>query len=49
MKSWPPRPDWPFKVSPSPLVEGDRLYYVTNRCELVCLDTKGDGNGALRF
>src|SRR6476469_649807 len=28
-----------------PRVEGDRLYYVTNRCELVCLDTKGDGNG----
>ena len=38
--------DWPFQgVCSSPLVEGDRLYYVTNRCELVCLDTKGDGNG----
>ncbi|HEV3198506.1 MAG TPA: PQQ-binding-like beta-propeller repeat protein [Bryobacteraceae bacterium] len=38
--------DWPFQgVCSSPLVEGERLYYVTNRCELVCLDTKGDGNG----
>src|ERR1041385_6363754 len=28
--------DWPFQgVCSSPLVEGDRLYYVTNRCELV--------------
>lgn len=34
--------DWPFQgVCSSPLVEGDRLYYVSNRCELVCLDTKG--------
>src|SRR3979411_847020 len=38
--------DWPFQgVCSSPLVEGERLYYVTNRCELVCLDTKGDGSG----
>jgi len=39
--------DWPFfqGVCSSPLVEGERLYYVTNRCELVCLDTKGDGSG----
>jgi len=38
--------DWPYQgVCSSPLVEGDRLYYVTNRCELACLDTKGDGNG----
>src|SRR5881396_2806157 len=28
--------DWPFQgVCSSPLVEGDRLYYVSNRCELV--------------
>ena len=34
--------DWPFQgVCSSPLVEGDRLYYVTNRCEVVCLDTQG--------
>lgn len=34
--------DWPFQgVCSSPLVEGEKLYYVTNRCELMCLDTKG--------
>ncbi|MEK6408108.1 MAG: PQQ-binding-like beta-propeller repeat protein [Acidobacteriota bacterium] len=34
--------DWPFQgVCSSPLVEGDRLYYVTNRCEVVCLDAQG--------
>ncbi len=34
--------DWPFQgVCSSPLVEGDRLYYVTNRGEVVALDTKG--------
>jgi outer membrane protein assembly factor BamB len=38
--------DWPYQgVCSSPLVEGERLYYVSNRCELVCLDTHGDGNG----
>jgi len=38
--------DWPFQgVCSSPLVEGDRLYYVSNRCELNCLDTHGDGEG----
>ena len=37
--------DWPFQgVCSSPLVEGDKLYYVTNRCEMMCLDTHGDGN-----
>ncbi|MBI3651065.1 MAG: PQQ-binding-like beta-propeller repeat protein [Acidobacteria bacterium] len=34
--------DWPFQgVCSSPLVEGDKLYYVTNRCEVMCLDTQG--------
>jgi len=34
--------DWPFQgVASSPAVEGDRLYYVSNRAELVCADTKG--------
>jgi len=34
--------DWPFQgVCSSPLIEGDRLYYVSNRCEVVCLDTQG--------
>ena len=38
--------DWPdIGLCSSPLVEGDRLYYVTNRCELVCLNTHGDGKG----
>ena len=37
--------DWPFQgVCSSPLVEGSRLYYVTNRCEIRCLDTHGDGS-----
>ncbi|HZS09084.1 MAG TPA: PQQ-binding-like beta-propeller repeat protein [Blastocatellia bacterium] len=38
--------DWPYQgVCSSPLVEGDKLYYVSNRCELVCLDTKGFRDG----
>src|SRR5262249_53306790 len=28
-------------VCAAPLVEGERLWYVTNRGEVVCLDTKG--------
>lgn len=38
--------DWPYQgVCSSPLVEGDRLYYVTNRCEVVCLDARGFRDG----
>lgn len=34
--------DWPeVGVCSAPLVEGRRLYYVSNRCELICLDTGG--------
>lgn len=34
--------DWPLQgVCATPLVEGERLWYVTNRGEIVCLDTKG--------
>jgi len=34
--------DWPFQgIASSPLVEGDRLYYVSNRAELICADTQG--------
>ncbi len=34
--------DWPFQgVASSPLVEGERLYYVSNRAVLFCLDIKG--------
>ena len=38
--------DWPYQgVCSSPLVEGDRLYYVTNRGELLALDVQGMANG----
>ena len=41
--------DWPQTgVCSSPMVESDRLWYVSNRCELVCLDTHGDGQGGAR-
>lgn len=34
--------DWPYQGIPSmPVVEGKRLYYVSNRCELICADTEG--------
>jgi RNA polymerase sigma factor (sigma-70 family) len=32
--------DWPrVGLVSTPTVEGDRLYYVSNRCELICADT----------
>jgi outer membrane protein assembly factor BamB len=38
--------DWPFQgVCSSPLVEGEILYYVSNRGEVVALDTKGFKDG----
>src|SRR6185503_16764807 len=38
--------DWPYQgVASSPLVEGDRLYYVSNRCELLSVDTEGFRDG----
>src|SRR5205814_823502 len=34
--------DWPKEgICSTPLVEGDRMYYVSNRCEVVCSDTGG--------
>jgi outer membrane protein assembly factor BamB len=34
--------DWPFQgIASSPLVIGERLYYVSNRGVVFCLDTKG--------
>ncbi|MEW5982305.1 MAG: PQQ-binding-like beta-propeller repeat protein, partial [Acidobacteriota bacterium] len=34
--------DWPDQgIGSSPAVDGERLFYVTNRGELVCLDTEG--------
>lgn len=33
--------DWPKEgICSTPVVEGDRLYYVSNRCEVVCADTE---------
>jgi outer membrane protein assembly factor BamB len=38
--------DWPYQgIASSPLVEGDRVYYVSNRAELMCLDTEGFRDG----
>ncbi len=38
--------DWEYLgICSSPSVEGDRVYLVTNRCELICLDTNGMANG----
>ena len=38
--------DWPLQgVCSTPLVEGDRLYFVTNRGEVRCLDTEGFHDG----
>lgn len=39
--------DWPREgVCSTPAVEGHRVYYVSNRCDVVCLDANGltDGN-----
>jgi len=34
--------DWPFQgIASSPLVEGDRLYYVSNRGVVLCVDING--------
>ncbi len=34
--------DWPLQgICCAPLVEGDRLWYVTSRGEIMCLDTEG--------
>ena len=42
--------DWPEEgICSTPFVEGDRLYYVSNRCELVCADVNGDGMGHAKF
>jgi outer membrane protein assembly factor BamB len=38
--------DWPEEgICSSPVVEGDRLWVVTNRCEVLCLSTEGLGAG----
>src|SRR5437764_9525470 len=38
--------DWPREgICSTPFVEGNRLYYVSNRCEVVCADTEGFHDG----
>lgn len=38
--------DWPLQgICSSPVVEGQRLWFVTNRGEVVCLDTEGYHDG----
>jgi outer membrane protein assembly factor BamB len=38
--------DWPEQgICSSPYVDGDRVYYVSNRCELICADVEGFANG----
>jgi outer membrane protein assembly factor BamB len=38
--------DWPYQgIASSPLVDGNRVYYVSNRAELMCLDTQGFKDG----
>ena len=38
--------DWEFLgLCSSPAVDGDKVYIVTNRCEVVCLDINGMANG----
>ena len=38
--------DWPYQgIASSPIVDGNRVYYVSNRAELMCLDTQGFKDG----
>ena len=38
--------DWPQQgICSCPIVEGERFYYVSNRCELVCADLEGFRDG----
>ena len=38
--------DWPLQgVCSTPFVDGDRVYYVSNRAEVVCADTEGFRDG----
>ena len=42
--------DWPMEgVCSSPTVEGDRVYYVSNQCRVVCADVNGFANGNQGF
>lgn len=35
----------PEGIASTPIVEGNRVYYVSNRCEVVCADTEGFHDG----
>lgn len=38
--------DWPQQgICSTPYVEGDRLYYISNQCQVVCVDTEGFRDG----
>lgn len=38
--------DWPEEgICSAPVIEGDRIWYVSNRCEVVCATTEGMVNG----
>ncbi|MEZ6016283.1 MAG: PQQ-binding-like beta-propeller repeat protein [Planctomycetota bacterium] len=38
--------DWEYLgICSSPTIDGDRIYLVTNRCEVMCLDVHGMANG----
>lgn len=38
--------DWPLQgICSTPVIEGDRLWVVSNRCELMCIDVNGFANG----
>ncbi len=42
--------DWPLMgICCSPLVEGDRLWYISSRGEVKCLDTEGFLDGEKRW
>ncbi|HWG42513.1 MAG TPA: PQQ-binding-like beta-propeller repeat protein [Gemmataceae bacterium] len=38
--------DWPLEgICSSPVIEGNRMWYVSNRCEVICADVDGLANG----
>ncbi|MDF1665666.1 MAG: PQQ-binding-like beta-propeller repeat protein, partial [Planctomycetota bacterium] len=42
--------DWEYLgICSSPAVDGDRIYIVTNRCQVICLDVNGLANGNQGF
>jgi outer membrane protein assembly factor BamB len=42
----PQENDWPQQgVASTPAVDGNRVYYVNNRCDLICADTEGFRDG----